>query len=190
MATSTQPPPSAPWDADGAGGTRPPRRTGFYLTLAAVLAIVGAWVYVLFIYEPHIKDELEDRAFPTQAEQVCAAAVEQLERLEPANLAASAEDRASTVEQSNVILREMVADLRPLVPTEPQNVTDGVNEWLDDWETYIDNREQYAAGLREDPDTRFLESTKGTATKGITRAINGFTEVNEMESCSTPADLS
>ncbi|MHB1139619.1 MAG: hypothetical protein ACYC2O_11725 [Microthrixaceae bacterium] len=190
MATSTEPPSPAPWEEDGADTERRPRRIAFYLTLAAVLVLVVSWVYVLFFYHPHVEDQLEDRTFPTQAEAVCAEAVAQLGNLELAQLATTAEDRATTVEQSNVILRQMVQELRPLVPTSPENVTDGVNEWLDDWDTYIGNREQYAAGLREDPETRFLETTKGTSTKGITRAINGFTEANDMESCSTPSDLS
>jgi hypothetical protein len=193
MDTSTEPPPS-PLDPADPATRRPARRTGFYLTLAAITALIGAWVYVLFFYDPGLMlDELADRRFPTQAEQVCAAAVEQLGALEPANLASDAGDRADTVEQSNLVLRQMVLDLRPLVelvPAEPADVRDGVSEWLDDWDTYIGDREQYVDGLREDPETRFLETTKGTSTKGITRAINGFAEVNEMTSCTTPGDLS
>jgi hypothetical protein len=193
MDTSTEPPPS-PLDPADPATRRPPRRTGFYLTLASITALIGAWVYVLFFYDPGLMlDELADRRFPTQAEQVCAAAVEQLDSLEPANLASDAGDRADTVEQSNLVLRQMVLDLRPLVelvPAEPADVRDGVSEWLDDWDTYIGDREQYVDGLREDPETRFLETTKGTSTKGITRAINGFAEVNEMTSCTTPGDLS
>ena len=191
MATWTEPPPSAPMDGGSDDPERPPRRLGFWVTIAAVTVLVGGWVYVLFFYDPGLMiDELADRTFPTQAEQVCAAAVDQLSLLEPANLAITAGDRAQTVAESNVILRRMVEDLRPLAPTSPPKVAAGVNEWLDDWNTYIDNREQYAQGLLEDPDTRFLESTKGTSTRGITRAINGFAEVNEMTSCTTPGDLS
>jgi hypothetical protein len=212
MATSTaspspspaHPEPVGPADGTGLEEHHGPR-TWFWVTLACVAALMGGWAYLLFFYDPGLMiDELADRTFPTQAEQVCAAAVEQLDALPPANLATSATDRADTVEQSNVVLRQMVEDLRPLVPAEPrsgdglsaaerkkaQQVHDGINEWLDDWGTYIGDREQYVDGLREDPDTRFLESKKSVTNKGITRAINGFAEVNEMTSCTSPADLS
>ena len=92
--------------------------------------------------------------------------------------------------RSNVILSGMIADLRPLAPTEPQQVADGVDEWLDDWTTYLGNRERYVENLRVDDEARFLETTKGSDTKGITRAINSFAQVNRMDSCTTPADLS
>ena len=64
------------------------------------------------------------------------------------------------------------------------------DEWLDDWTTYIGNRQRYVENLRVDDEARFLETTKGSDTKGITRAINSFAQVNRMDSCETPADLS
>jgi len=195
MTTSTDSPmPGPPDDAPrfAIDESEPPRRSvAFAITLAAVTVLIGAWVYVLFIYDPGLMiDELADKTFPTQAEQVCAATVEQLSLLPMAQLATSADDRAETVTRSNVLLRDMVERLRPLAPTQPPKVAAGVNEWIDDWETYLGDREQYAESLAADPETRFLETTKGTSTKGITRAINGFAEVNEMTSCVTPGDLS
>ncbi|MEI2700204.1 MAG: hypothetical protein V9E94_18420 [Microthrixaceae bacterium] len=44
--------------------------------------------------------------------------------------------------------------------------------------------------LRIDDDARFLETVKGSDTKGISRAINSFAQVNRMESCMTPGDVS
>jgi len=156
-----------------------------------VALLIGGWAYLLFGYEPELMiDELADKTFPTQAEDVCAATVAELGTLPLAQLANSSAERADTVAESNVMLQQMVDDLRPLAPTSPPKVAAGVQEWLDDWDTYIDNREQYVDNLRQDPDARFLESTKGTSTKGITRAINGFADVNDMVSCNTPADLS
>lgn len=167
------------------------RRTGVVASLLAGVALVGVWVYVLFVYDPGLMiDELADRSFPVAAEQVCAETRAQLEALPPASLAESAADRADTVELSNALLLEMVADLRPLAPTGPPEVRAGVEEWLDDWVAYIDDRQQYVENLRADEDARFLESTKGAQHRGITRAINGFAEVNRMESCATPGDLS
>jgi len=169
----------------------PRRRIGYFLTLFAVLALIGGWVYLLMFYDPGLMiDELADPVFPTQAEKVCAASLAQVESLPLANLASSPSERASNVEKSNIVFRKMIQDLRPLAPSQPTEVAKGVTEWLNDWETYIGNREEYVQNLRKDPEARFLETTKGSSTKGITRAINGFAEVNRMKSCTTPADLS
>ena len=66
----------------------------------------------------------------------------------------------------------------------------GVVDWVDDWGTYLQDREEYVENLRVDDDARFLETAKGSDTKGITRAINSFAQVNKMTSCVTPGDLS
>ena len=167
------------------------RRTTYFVTLFAILALMGGWFYLLVFYDPGLMiDELADQAFPTQAEKICAASLAQVEKLPLANLAANPDERAANVEKSNTIFRQMIQDLRPIAPDKPSEVAQGVNEWLNDWDIYIDNREEYVQNLRKDPEARFLESTKGSSTKGITRAINGFAQVNRMESCTTPADLS
>lgn len=166
-------------------------RVALIATLLAVAALVGGWVYVLFVYDPGLLiDELADKTFPNQAEVVCAAAKEELDLLPRAELAASADERASVVARTNVILNGMIAELRPLTPSGPSVESEAVTEWLDDWQVYIGNRERYVENLRLDDEARFLESTKGSDTKGITRAINSFAQVNGMGSCTTPADLS
>ncbi len=208
MASPTTPPvPSGYGDDDPDAPSR--SRLALTATLVAVSVLISGWIYVLFIYDPGLMiDELADPTFPTAAEQVCAAAVTRLDQLPSADQATSAFDRADAVEQSNLILSQMVADLRPLAPTEPPEtaglpaaaltedqrtaraVADGVAEWLDDWATYIGDRRDYVENLREDDQARFLETTKGSDTKGITRAISSFAQVNRMESCETPADVS
>ena len=187
--TSLQPDPPLGADPDDQRGGA--RRPLFLLGMAAILALVAGWVYVLFIYDPGLMiDELADRRFPDAAEEICAAAVDRLEQLPRAEEADSAFERADMVERSNLILRDMVDGLEPHAPTEPENVRDGVAEWIADWRVYIGNRERYVDNLRSDPDARFLESPKGSDTKGITRAIDSFAEVNRMRSCTTPDDVS
>jgi hypothetical protein len=189
MASPTTPPVPSGHDDDPDAPSR--SRVALVATLIAVAVLLGGWVYVLFLYDPGLMiDELADRSFPDAAEQVCAAAMQQFDELPTADLATSASERADVVARSNVILSQMIADLRPLQPTGPPEVADGVGEWLDDWTTYIGNRESYVENLRLDDEARFLESTKGSDTKGITRAINSFAQVNRMDSCTTPADLS
>ena len=71
-----------------------------------------------------------------------------------------------------------------------QRYATGIADWVDDWGTYLDDRVDYAERLRTDDDARFLETAKGSDTKGITRAINSFAQVNKMMSCVTPGDVS
>ncbi len=184
-------PPTGPTSAPESPPPAPRVRIGLVVTTLVVAALVAGWVYVLFIYDPGLMiDELGDRSFPTAAEEICAATRAQLDELPPANLATGPEDRANTVEVSNGLLVQMVGELRPLTPDGPANERAGVQEWLDDWVTYIGDRQQYVVNLRSDENARFLESTKGAPNRGITRAINGFAQVNRMESCETPGDLS
>jgi hypothetical protein len=189
MTSSTLPPSSS--DRDGDADTRGRWRISVLATLTAVSVLIGGWIYVLFIYDPGLLiDELADRTFPDAAEQICAVAKDDLAVLPPASQATSAAERGEVVAASNVVLRQMIEDLRPLAPTEPASAAKGVNDWLDDWSTYISDREQYAAALAVDDQARFLESTKGSDTKGISRAIDGFAQVNKMNSCTTPGDVS
>lgn len=168
----------------------PPRRFIVWITLAAVTALAIGWIYVLFIYRPeYLIDELPDRTFPTEAEQVCASAMARYELLPKAQAATSADERADVVAQSNVIFTDMVDGLRQQVDTVPLADRPGVSEWVEDWAVYITNRERYVEALRDDSEARFLETPKGRKTKGVTQAINSFAQVNRMESCVTPGDL-
>jgi hypothetical protein len=169
---------------------RSPLRRRIALSLAGLFAVAtfGVWIYAFFFYDPGLMiDELADRTFPTRAEQVCAAARGRLEQLPPSETAADAEARAATVEQANAILTQMVGQLEPLVPQGQGLITKGVEEWISDWRTFIQDRTEYVNGLRKDPDTRFSESRK--ANRQISLAIDSFAQVNRMDSCATPGDV-
>lgn len=149
---------------------------------------MAMWFYVLLVYDPgRMTDELEDRTFPRAAEAVCARAERRLEQLPPATSARTPEERADTIDEANRILGGMVDELEPLAPDEPRNVAEGVRQWLEDWRAHIADRDQYASALRDDPGARFLETTKGD--RQISRAIDGFAEVNRMRSCEVPPDV-
>ena len=173
------------------GGREPLTRKQIVARTAALAFLVGAfamWMYAFFIYDPGLMiDELADRRFPTAAEQICAAARSQVDALPASNTAATAADRADVVDQANADLRRMIDELRTRVPADQGKVTTGINEWLDDWSTYIDDRQAYADGLRVSSDTRFTESVK--ANRQISRAIDSFAQVNRMTSCTTPGDV-
>ncbi|MGI9577569.1 MAG: hypothetical protein ACR2OH_05190 [Microthrixaceae bacterium] len=160
------------------------------LTLVAIFTIgsFSMWIYILFIYDPGLLiDELPDKAFPTQAEAICAEAVAQVDALPGAETAADNLERAQVVAEANGYLTEMVAALRPIAPTEDPVSAEAVNEWLDDWETHLEDRNEYAERLVTDETARFTESTR--AEKQISRAIDSYAQVNSMVSCETPGDV-
>ena len=165
-------------------------RRKLVLTLVAVFTIgsFAMWIYILFIYDPGLLiDELPDKAFPTAAEEVCAGAVTRVEGLPEAQTATDNVDRAAVVAEANGYLTDMVEELRGLAPTQPPESAEAVNEWLDDWEIHLQDRDEYAQRLAADPEARFTESPK--AEKQISRAIDSFAQVNSMASCSTPGDV-
>ena len=173
-------------------GARPEHSTRrkLVLMLVAIFTIgsFAMWIYILFIYDPGLLiDELPDKTFPTQAEEICAAAVSQVELLPRAETAADNVERAEVVAEANTYLAAMLAELRPLAPTEDPVSAEAVNEWLDDWEIHLQDRTEYAERLSNDPTARFTESPK--AEKQISRAIDSYAEVNSMVSCSTPGDV-
>jgi hypothetical protein len=167
------------------------RRSLLWLGVAAMLVLLGGWVYVLFIYDPGLMiDELADRTFPEAAERICAEARAQLDALPPAATASSPSERAEVVDASNEILDDMLAMLDQEAPQDPPAVRDGVREWIGDWRAYVEDRDEYATNLRTDPEARFLESRKEGSNRQISLAIDSFAEVNRMASCTTPEDVS
>ena len=201
--------PEIPGAPDEGPGNPPRSRVAFAATALAVTALCAGWIYVFFIYDPGLLiDELGDRTFPTAAEEICAVSRSELDELPPAVFATTADQRADDVERSNTVLSSMIAELRAIAPKPPaaaEQLTvdelslddqqqlaaaEGIEEWLGDWSTYISDRKDYVENLRVDDEARFLESTKGSDTRGITRAINSFAQVNRMASCETPADVS
>ncbi|MCO5320083.1 MAG: hypothetical protein R2714_00925 [Microthrixaceae bacterium] len=166
------------------------RRRRIALVAAALFAVgtFGFWIWLLFVYDAGLLvDELADKTFPTEAEQVCSQAEARISLLPPAQTADDPLERADVIDQANESLTIMLAQLGPLAPTEPPEAAEAVQEWLDDWATHLKDRTDYAAALRSDPEARFTETTKGS--KQISRAIDSFAEVNRMASCSTPGDV-
>jgi hypothetical protein len=156
--------------------------------LSFAAAAFGLWIYALFVYDPGLLvDELADRSFPRAAERVCASTVAELETLPRAETAANPSERADTIDTADALLLAMVADLRPLAPTGPREAAEAVNEWLDDWETHIQDRQDFADRLRKDSGARFTETVKGS--RQVSRAIDGYAQVNRMRSCETPGDV-
>jgi hypothetical protein len=168
--------------------SRPLWRRMQWIILAVNVVFWGAILVWTMVgdHPDHLITYIEDRRFPEAAEPVCARAVDQMRALERDPVADSADERATTVDLSNDILRGMLAELRQL--PRPEGVEgEWVAQWLDDWDTHVGDRQRWADGLRDGENEPFTE----TAREGeqISQYVDFFAEANEMESCETTHDV-
>ena len=61
--------------------------------------------------------------------------------------------------------------------------------WIADWKTYLANREDYADRLRTDPNAQLLLDRSTIGADSVDKAIQIFTQVNEIPACETPGDV-
>jgi hypothetical protein len=153
-----------------------------------VLASFGLWAYA---YSGRADrpppDLLDDPVFAQVAEPRCAEARRQLAQLEPAYEAADNVDRARTVDQANAILSSMVADLRSQVSGTDRD-RQILGDWLQDWETFLGNRVDYAQRLRQDREARFYQSDVVSG-EMLDRRLSRMADTNDMSSCGNPGDV-
>lgn len=144
------------------------------------------WVYAFSgMADRDHPDTLSDPRFGQRAEEICAAALAEVESFTPASQAQSTADRADTVVGTTAVLADMVDDLEAVAPSGTEG--DMVLEWVSDWRVYLGDRLAYADAVRTDPSAPFIVSTKdGTQTS---KGIDNFAKVNNMASCRTPDDV-
>jgi len=195
MAVSPPPPDTGSASGSAAGPTpTPERRTLWdrswrFLLAVVCLVLVAMWAGIfLGVFDRTAPGTMTDHTFSQAAQPICQATKDQLDALPKAFQTTDHLARADVVTQTNTDLRAMIAQLRAIAPTADR---DGrmAQEWLDDWSTYIANREDYATRLRADPNARFYESPKSSSTEQISKPVDRFAYVNKMYACDTPADM-
>ena len=165
-------------------------RIGFVLAGGVVVLSLAFWVWA---FGPWVSrenpDRLEGRAFPERAEVICSDANDAIDALPEARTATSPQERAPVVEQANDLLAAMVADLRS-TSAATANAEDAVliGLWLDDYETFVEDRREHAAKLASGQDVQ-LSVTAIPEVGPIDKRIDGFARVNDMESCTVPLDV-
>lgn len=178
--------PAAPHPTDA-----PPRsgRVGRAILAVVVLAMVAMWGYVLYLaFGPGRQpppDRLDDAAFALAAEDVCDAALADVAALPRAIEADSAADRSAIVTEANGRFEEMLDELAELRPSGEDGEL--VGRWLDDWHTYLGDRQRYADTLLDDPEARLLVTARDR--DQITEYIDAFAADNDMPACATPIDV-
>jgi hypothetical protein len=151
-------------------------------TIAAALAAM--WFYAWVLAPRGDPDRLEDQAWTDRAEARCALAREVVDAM-PVQ-ASTVASRIADVDVVTDALEAMVDDLRADALS---NLDDGesVEEWLGDYEVYLEDRREFTAALADDPEARFLVTAKEN--RQITAALDRFADVNGMQSCMTPGDI-
>jgi hypothetical protein len=130
--------------------------------------------------------QMQDLAFAAAAEPVCASAETAIDQLGLPTAVETPDERADLVDAENVILRGMLDDLDAL--PRPQGEEGGwVEEWLGDWRTHVQDRQNWADGLRAGDDGPFTETDRGG--EQLSKGIDFFAETNDMPSCVTTGDV-
>jgi hypothetical protein len=170
---------------------RPAQRWVRPVLVVVVAAMVAMWGYVLYLAvgpgRPVPADRVEDPAFAPAAEQRCAAALAEVGALPRANETPDPVERADVLDRANAVFARMLDDLERLRPAGDDGRIVGL--WLDDWRTYLGDRQAYAARLRVDPDARLLVTADARAGgRHITLLIDDFAVDNRIPACATPLD--
>lgn len=158
---------------------------GRVVIVVAVLAMTLMWVYAFSgMAKRDPPDFLDDPRFTAAAEQRCAETLAALDTLPIVTQESPPEELAAVVYEANDELRDMVADLGDLAPTDGDEGRI-LGLWLADWSTYLDDRDDWADGVRGGDVTEFAETDRGGGAP-MSQAIDTLAEVNDMASCVTP----
>jgi len=183
-----------PSDSDGAGAEEHRRRNvGWWITAAVAVSMVAMWIYVFGYHlggnwADDTPGQMDDPAFAERAEGICAATLVRIDMLPKAFEAASPIDRADEVRATNTEFRTMLVELAA-VPTATASDTTMIEEWLADWEIYLDDRDGFADRVATDPSARFYVTQSERDKRQVTVAFDRFALVNDMASCSSYDDL-
>jgi hypothetical protein len=169
-------------------GVAAPTKVGRVLVRIAVVAMVGMWVYVLYLaFGPGRADppeKLKDPRFARSAQSICNQTLDQVAKLPPAFASKTAADRAVVLTKANADFDHMLDRLDQIVPSGDDGTL--TKEWLADWRTYLGDRQDFATALRTDPKARLLVSPKRGGQ--ITDYLDAFAADNDMPACATPSD--
>jgi hypothetical protein len=169
------------------------RRLPLVARVAIAVFIVGSlvmWGYALFGPRQEPPGTLDDQTFGPHIEEMCAPVLVRIGELPQAHETPDADERADVIAEANGLLDAQLVSLRGAVPSW-FTLTDRdqrmLTEWLADWDTYLDDREEYAAALRRDADARMLETPKEE--RPLSFVLTQFAEKNSMPSCAPPGDV-
>ena len=173
----------------------PTRETRSVLTRTAALIGLGVfatfWIWALFFASKEGVNRIEDRAWVESAQSICETAAD--ERTALANYTRLDEggaelirQRADIVDEATDTLERMLNSLEalPLTGEKGQAI---IPLWIDEYRTYLGDRRNYAAQLRESGENLPFYETANQIP--ISERLATFAADNEMPACKPPLDL-
>lgn len=157
---------------------------GAVIILLFAVFWIGATVWFFGDENP---DRLQDREWVADAEDRCAKAREELDRLPQARNAVDMADRADQIEASTAVLAVMTAELRANAPGGDDGELVGL--WLGSWDVYLQDRLAHAAALRAGEDRQFRVTVDPERGDGVDALLDAFADRNRMPSCGDPLDI-
>jgi len=165
--------------------------------LTRTLALIGFgvfatfWIWALFFASKEGVNRIEDRAWVESAQSICETAAD--ERTALANYTRLDEggaelilQRAEIVDEATDTLERMLNSLEalPLTGEKGQAI---IPLWIDEYRTYLGDRRNYTAQLRESGENLPFYETANQIP--ISERLATFAADNEMPACKPPLDL-
>ena len=173
----------------------PTRETPSILTRTLALIGFGVfatfWIWALFFASKEGVNRIEDRAWVESAQSICETAAD--ERTALANYTRLDEggaelilQRAEIVDEATDTLERMLNSLEalPLTGEKGQAI---IPLWIDEYRTYLGDRRNYTAQLRESGENLPFYETANQIP--ISERLATFAADNEMPACKPPLDL-
>ena len=173
----------------------PARETRSILTRTLALIGFGVfatfWIWALFFASKEGVNRIEDRAWVESAQSICETAAD--ERTALANYTRLDEGgaelilrRAEIVDEATDTLERMLNSLEalPLTGEKGQAI---IPLWIDEYRTYLGDRRNYTAQLRESGENLPFYETANQIP--ISERLATFAADNEMPACKPPLDL-
>lgn len=161
---------------------------GRVLALIVIVALLGFWVYAFSPLAPDRKaDGLADKSYVEAANARCRASFVELNALPRANVTGSRIERGAVVAQANAIVADLVAGLRADAVDATGRDRELLDNWLADWDDYLESRVEYADALLADEPAVFTVPSRPGGQ--ITQTMDGFARINRITDCLVPLDV-
>lgn len=166
------------------------------LLTVVVMAMIAMWLWIYFFAPRDNPDRLQSRSFATTAEAICAPIQAEINALPTGRDVDTVAQRRAQIIAGTKLTETMLMYLKEASTQHVEEQSDWlrVNAWFEDWDAYLDDRWRHIDKLEllgeeaTGSDLQFI--LRERAEGGVyTRRIDGFANVNDMESCHTPLDL-
>lgn len=158
----------------------------------AIVAVVSMIIFWIWIFSGAAKkdnpDYLQDRTYVASLVEQCQGLRDQLDKLPNAADMTSQDERADVLDDANVLVGQFIDDVAASAPTSG-GAAKSMKGWLTDWRTYLGDREDYAKRLRTEDNAQLLLTKSTIGADSVDKAIQIFTQVNDIPECDTPGDV-